>query len=448
MTRRLLALLVLVFAVVGLHATAFAQTRSSILVVRAPRTPASLQRDVQSLFAPLGEIVSDRDYVLAARRIGQPPHDPSAIVALLPGLGISLVVTVETTTRDAGRFVRLSYRSPETGDEIVHDELPYRSGPLPSSYRNWITSQARLALSTLAARAPQQATAPPNTSPAQAWRNRARPRPSTTPQTGTPEFGEDDSTALTDQSFGADAQADAEYADEAAAELAPRILQVDGVGGVGVGQRSVTLPFQAGTRLLDVGPFVTVDAAVRARLLLADAFQFAVAIRYYTSVGLSAESTPAAGLAQATPLRSQRLEFVVGPSFRLGTGETIPWLALQLGYAGHDLRSLVEITMPRYTVSGPLARVDLRAIIADGRVTLWAMPEGQWIAAVDDSLTRLHVDRSGFAIGGEVGVSVRINDQFLFEASYREAHTFLGTPEQDGFHDLERIMTTRLVVQR
>jgi hypothetical protein len=231
-------------------------------------------------------------------------------------------------------------------------------------------------------------------------------------------------------------------------ELAPRVLQVDGVAGVGVGQRSVTLPFQAGTRLLDVGPFLTVDAAVRARLLLSDALHFAVGVRYYTSVALTAESTPSGGVGQATPLRSQRLEIAAGPSFRLGTGETIPWLGLQVGYAAQGLRSLVEITMPRYSISGPLVRADLRAIIADGRVTLWAMPEAQWVASVNDSLTRLHVNRGGFAVGGELGLSVRINGQFLFEASYRESHTFLGTPEQDNFHDLERIITTRLVVQR
>lgn len=459
--RHRLGIALLALTSMTFSASAFAQTRPSILVVRAPRVATSLQSDVQELLAPLGEIVSDRDYALAARRLRLSSHDPKAIAALLPGLGISLVVSVETITRNAGRFLRLSYRSPETADEIVHDELPYRSGPLPSSYRNWITSQARLALSTLSSRAPQRTITTTPGAAAQAWRSRARTRPPATTRPGTPysppEFGETETETDPNQpveptptEFGdvGEEFSEAEAMEASEEELSPRVLQVDGAAGVGLGQRSVTLPFQAGTRLLDVGPFLVVDAAVRARLLLSDAFQFAVAVRYYTSVGLTAESTPAAGVSQATPLRSQRLEVTTGASFRLGTGETIPWLALHVGYAGHDLRSLVEITMPRYTVSGPLARLDLRAIIADGRVTLWAMPEGQWIASVDDSLTRLHVDRAGFAIGGELGLSVRINEQFLFEASYREAHTFLGTPEQDGFQDLDRIMTTRLVVQR
>lgn len=436
---------------------ASAQNQTSILVVRAPRVPSSLQRDVQHLLAPLGEIVSDTDYVKAARRMRLSPHDSRAIVALLPGLGIGLVVTVETTTRNAGRYLRLSYRNPETGDEVVKDELPYRSGPLPSSYSNWIVSQARLALSTLGVRAPQTQPARPGAA-AQAWRNRARAtpvRPQATPEFGDdggnpPEFGDDgsgqpDATPAATPDDGSFAEGETEGAEE---ELAPRVLQVDGVVGLGLGQRAVTLPHQAGTRLLDVGPFATVDGAVRTRLRLSETFQLTLALRYYSSIGLTGESTPAAGVAQAVPLRSQRLEAVFGPSFRLSEGETVPWFAIYVGYAAQDLRGLVEITIPRYSLGGPLARLDLRAIIANGRITLWAMPEAQWVALVDSTLQRLHVAKGGLAVGGELGFSIRLNDQFLFEASYRESHSFVATPEQTGFQDLERVFTTRLVVQR
>lgn len=410
--------------------------QSSILVVRAPRVPASLQRELAQLFSPLGEIVPDTDYAKTARQMRLSPHDPRAIVALLPGLGISLVVTIETTTRDAGRYLRLSYRSPETGDEVVKDELPYRGGPLPSSYRNWVVSQARLALSTLGSRAGQ--------------------RPAVTP----PEFGDSDTTQTTAPTPGdqyADNQASSDDAsfrdsdDTQASEdsaLPPRVLQMEGVVGLGLGQRAVSLPTQSGARQLEVGPFLMVDGAVRSRLRLSESFQLLLALRYYTSVGLNADSTPAAGVPQSVPLRSQRMEAVLGALGRLGVGETVPWIALHIGYAVQDLRGLIEITMPRYSLGGPFARLDLRALVADGSVTLWAMPEAQWLVAVDNNLTRLHVSSTGFALGGELGVSVRISEQFLWEASYRESHSFVGTLQSDSFHDLERVLTTRLVVQR
>lgn len=410
--------------------TGSAQTQSSYLVVRAPRVPKSLQRQIEDVLESQGEVVSDTDYVRAAGRMGLSAHESRAIVALLPGLGVGLVVTVETTTRNAGRYLRLSYRSPETGDEVVRDELPYRGGPLPSSYRKWIQSQARLALSTLSARRGY------------------------TDNANVPEFGDDASSPDPNRpNTPTDTQAstvnvDGVDATDPDAPLPPRTLQMDGVVGLGLGQRAVDLPTQSGTRVLNVGPFFVVDGAVRTRLHLSEAFQLALALRYTTSVALTAESTPAAGIAQAVPLRSHRMELMFGSLMRLSTGETTPWLGFQVGYAMQDLRGLIEVTMPRFTLSGPLARVDLRAVIVEGRVTLWAMPEVQWLVDVDNSLTRLHVSRGGYALGGEVGFSARLNEQFLFEASYREAHAFVSTREPNNFHDLERVFTARLVVQR
>jgi len=434
--------------------TARAQGRPSILVVRAPRTPASLQRDVVALLRPLGELVSDTDYARAARSQRLSPHDPEAIVAFLPGLGIHLVVTLETTTRGGGRFLRIDYRSPETGDDVVHDELPYRGGPLPSSYRTWVVSQARLALSTLASR---PGGAPTNINPQTAWRTR-RPgqqtQPQAPPEFGTsstpPEFGEDGNSGGSAEPGDPGFESADEISDEDldSHELPPRVLVVDGVVGLGLGQRAVDLPTQTGLRLLDVGPFVALDAAVRTRLDLTDAFQLSLALRYTTSVGVTSESTPAAGVPQAVPLRSQRFEAALGTAFRLGDGETIPWLGVYLGYSVQDLRGLIEISMPRFSNGGPFVRLDLRAIVAEGRVTVWATPDAQWVSAVDGSLTRIHVNAGGFALGGEVGVSVRLSSQFLLEAAYRETHAFIGTPEAQSFHDLERLLTTRLVVQR
>ncbi len=459
--RSIAAILLGLCVAIALPAHPLHAQQPSILVVRAQRVPPSLQRDIAGLLSSLGESISDTDYVKASRRMRLSPHDPQAIVALLPGLGIGLVVTIETTTHDAGRYLRLSYRSPETGDEVVKDELPYRGGPLPSSYRNWVLSQARLALATLAARARQApaARSDPNAA-ARAWRNHTRTqRPPPAPELGEspPEFGDDSTAQAPADAATAHAAAlsdneafveDDDTDHEKDADLAPRVLQMDGLVGLGLGQRAVTLPTQSGPRLLDVGPFLMMDGAVRARVRLADSAQVLLALRYSTSVALQAESTPAAGVPQSVPLRSQRFEVVLGAVGRIGTGATEPWLGVQLGYAVQDLHGLIEITMPRYSIGGPFARVDLRAVVAEGRVTLWAMPEGQWLVGVDNSLTRLHVAHSGFAIGGELGIGVRLSSQFLWETSYRESHSFLSTLQSDAFHDLERAFTTRLVVQR
>jgi hypothetical protein len=358
------------------------------------------------------------------------------------GLGISLVVTVETSTRRGGRILRLSYRSPETGDEVVHDELPYRGGPLPSSYRSWIASQARLALSTLASR-PGHTGAAAATTNQQAWRTR-RPQPRFTPRNqprppagggAPPEFGDDgaappefgDTGGTPSETGGGESYAEGgetgyDSGEDATTggedeELAPRILQVDGIVGLGLGQRAVDLPTQSGLRQLDVGPFLVVDGAVRSRFRFSESFHLLAGLRYLTAVALTAESTPATGVAQSVPLRSQYFEALAGPQVRLGSNaETAPWLGFGLGYATQDLRGLIEITMPRYTLSGPLARVDVRIPLSRGKIMVWLAPEAQWLAVVDSTLTRPHTASSGFSAGGEAGdrKSTRLNSSHRY----------------------------------
>jgi hypothetical protein len=146
------------------------------------------------------------------------------------------------------------------------------------------------------------------------------------------------------------------------------------------------------------------------------------------------------GQTLSTPIRTHRFELGVLPGYRFGSDSQSISLAL---FAGYDLRafaSTIELRVPRYTLHGPVARLELEIPVADV-IVLRLAPELQMIASISHDLRIAgSVSNGGVALGGEAAVRIVVTDWAAVQLAFRESHASANTGFGSSFKDMERFV--------
>jgi hypothetical protein len=218
------------------------------------------------------------------------------------------------------------------------------------------------------------------------------------------------------------------------------------LAGGGVTSRTIHVPATDGSRSLVTG--LVPALAVRIYGRLQDASRFlGVRLSYQTSIGVSAAQTvPDLSLiASETHIRSHRFEGGLVPGLFLGHSDDSPALSLFVGYGLRALGSIAEIRIPRFTLHGPLARLEFELPLLAGRVSLRLAPELQLIAGMTQQLrASAGLGSTALAFGGEASVRVQVSGPFAARLCYREAHARAAALAGQVFEDIERYLTLEL----
>jgi hypothetical protein len=214
--------------------------------------------------------------------------------------------------------------------------------------------------------------------------------------------------------------------------------------GAGVTQRALDLTSAQGRITLGAGGFPAVDVRGSMRLALQHWFvRFRVG--YQTSLGMHASEQlriPAAGPA-STAVRSHRFEGGIAPGLWLGAGPGSAALSVYMAYGLRALSTVTPLLIPRFTMHGPLLRVELEVPLVAHLLWLQIGPEAHLILSITDDLRRIgHLDGPGVAYGGEAGLHMRLGSRTALRLHYRESHAHVAGSglRHDGFLDLERYM--------
>jgi hypothetical protein len=247
----------------------------------------------------------------------------------------------------------------------------------------------------------------------------------------------------------AQAQDEPESAAAAAADSgeAQRLLAAIQIG-IGAGQRGVALTdARGGLQSLDTDYYPVLDLGLHGAVSLSSLFSLGLQLRYQTSLGLHAKETPTGRLGEDTSLRSHHVQFGVVPSFRFAESEDAATLQLLLGWAVRGLRSVTDVTIPAFTLHGPLLRAELEIPIGNFFAVRLA-PELLAIVGVSSELrAQAGIDGGGYGLGGEFVIAVRAQPWLAFELSYRQARISLATHRPTAFTDTEQYVTLRSVFQ-
>lgn len=210
--------------------------------------------------------------------------------------------------------------------------------------------------------------------------------------------------------------------------------------GIGVTQRLVEMPSVNGPRRLETTFVPALDLRMAARVH-GERFYVGAGLGYQSSIGAEGVQMPidpdAAGI--ATKVRTHRLEVGVLPGLRFGRGPGGVSLGLFAGWGLRTFDTVVELPMPRYTLHGPLARLEFEAELASGLLGLRAAPEAQWIVSLSRDLREAgSVQDSGFALGIELSARLRMVEWAAMQLLYRESHAIADTALEGSFEDVER----------
>jgi hypothetical protein len=210
--------------------------------------------------------------------------------------------------------------------------------------------------------------------------------------------------------------------------------------GVGATARSVDFRTGAGLRQLDTGMVPAVDLHLAGRVQGEHMF-FGATLGYQTSFTAQGHQAPINpdGQTLSTPIRTHRFELGLVPGIRFGETSQSVTLAL---FAGYDLRgfsSVIDLNIPRYTLHGPVARLELEIPI--GAVVVHLAPEAHMIASLSKDLRDLgSVSNGGLALGFEASARVRVTDWAAVQLAYRESHASANTAMGAPFTDVERFV--------
>lgn len=215
--------------------------------------------------------------------------------------------------------------------------------------------------------------------------------------------------------------------------------------GFGLGARDVSLPSITGERRLQTGIFPALDLELSAAQVLATHFVLGARLRYQTSLGLTGRETPYGGVTRETPLRAHHVEGGIEPAWRLGRSPDSVVLGLLLGYGARALRTESGLSVPDYTVHGPLVRLELLAPLGTRRVELRVAPELiAWVGASGALRAAGALDPVGFALGGEAALHVGIDALLGVELAYRGSRGIMHSALGGSFTDTEHFATLQL----
>jgi hypothetical protein len=260
--------------------------------------------------------------------------------------------------------------------------------------------------------------------------------------------------AQSDALAGEDAVSEGEVAEPEAQSVAPakardkETLQAVLQAGAGVTERTIELPTAQGRMTLNTGLAPALNLRLSARIRNEQRF-LRVRVGYQTSSGIAAGDrlrVLTAGPA-TTPVRSHRFEAGIVPGMWLGNGPSSPALGLFIGYGVRAFGSVAELLVPRFSLHGPMLRLELELPLSP----LWSLrvaPEGHLIISMTEDLRRAGaLDKIGMAYGGEASLQVRVFSRASLRASYRESHAYAraGTAANAHFVDVERYLVVDAV---
>lgn len=234
----------------------------------------------------------------------------------------------------------------------------------------------------------------------------------------------------------------------AAANARPSPLAFALAGG-GATSRTLSIPANDGPRKLDTGLAPALSIRLAARVQNTAHF-LGLSLNYQTSVGLHATDTvpDASTLPSETHIRSHRFEGGLAPGLFFSRSPNSAALSLFVGYGLRSLQSIAELRIPRFTLHGPVARLELDVPLLDGRLSVRLAPEVQFIVGMTEQLRALAgLGTTGFAFGGEASVQLQLIGPWASRLCYREAHARSTGLEGRAFEDIERYVTLELSFQ-
>jgi hypothetical protein len=212
--------------------------------------------------------------------------------------------------------------------------------------------------------------------------------------------------------------------------------------GVGATQRTIDVPSAQGRTTLRAGFVPALDMRASGRLMFE---HFFVRIRagYQTSLGVHAADrlqivTPGQA---STAVRSHRLEGGIAPGLWLGTGPGSAALSLYIAYGLRAFSSVSPLLIPRFTLHGPLLRVELEVPLIGKLIWLQIAPEAQFILSITQDLRGAGgLYARGIAYGAEAGLYVRLGAWAGVRLNYRESHAYVAAAASAhaNFADVER----------
>jgi len=226
----------------------------------------------------------------------------------------------------------------------------------------------------------------------------------------------------------------------------PPTLQGTLAAGLGAGQRSVHLPTDEGTRQVETGLFPALDVLVRADGRIGERGQLGLHLRYQTSLGITAVEARPGGVERRSPARTHHLDAGLVPALRFTSSPDSVVLGVFVGWGLRSFSTVVPLTVPSYTLHGPMAKLELRVPISGDAVALSVRPEVfAWLWATDELRELGAIDEKGVALGGEVGLDVRLSERLRLALGYRESHGAIGAGF-GTFTDVERFGSLQLVL--
>ncbi len=369
----------------------------TVLVIGQRGVPDVLLDEVRALLAQAGTLVDVGGYEREARSRGLAPDAPATIAAIAPELfpDLDLVLVVGANRPSRATLVSLAYHD-RFGLQILDEEHAIRGNLLTDESRARTLAEVRLALAVI-----------------------------TRPRGGLPQLGGGVAPGA------------------ATPGLAVRVLIE---AGAGFGTREFSVATAAGVLRLDTAIFpsaavqlsVDIEPVARGQLTLgADA-------EYLTSFALVTTDQRIDGSTRETASRSQRIAAGARFSYRVEPSLDAVTIGAALGWSALSFSSQAPVSLPDYTLQGPVLTLALSVPIASRLVTITLAPEAQWIVDVGGALRAIGVDASGASVGGSARIRFRVLEQFFVDVTYRESHAFLSAAAGGG-SDVERFAAVRLV---
>ena len=210
----------------------------------------------------------------------------------------------------------------------------------------------------------------------------------------------------------------------------------------GATQRAIDFESTTGPYRLDTDWVPALGVKLKLATVV-DPLLLALSVHYETSLNaVGAQYSPNPDSVPAsTPIRSHRFEGGVTAGVRFGERDRGVLLSLFAGYGLRALGSVADLLVPRFTLHGPLLRLELKLPLVAGLLWLRLAPEAQLLPFMTEKLTEVAAtDGHGYAIGGEASLGLSLWERYALRLEYREAHAIANSPERDEFTDVERYL--------
>ena len=254
-------------------------------------------------------------------------------------------------------------------------------------------------------------------------------------------------TVTAENAEGTEADETSECKDDGDAACTPALKATLVVNG-GMTERRISVPTAAGLAALHTGLVPALGVELGAQWRDPDKF-YAIAIAYQSSLRANATQPASDELKPPlfTGIHSHHLDAGGAAGLVLGSGPTSATLGFFLGYGLRAFGSVVELRVPRFTLHGPVARLEFQLPLGTPRVVVRLAPEAQLILSVTQDLQDLSgIAAPLFAFGGEASLRVLLTTRFILQLAFRESHAAVSSANGASFEDVERFVLFGVVV--